>query len=93
MPVLRRQFTIDNDLSRHSKALSHLHALGEFEELKRYTEKHELHATAIDLYKYQSERLNHLMKLYGDFLNSRNRFKEAGIGKLYCVLFASPWGN
>ena len=81
MSALRRQFTIDNDLGRYSKALLHLHDLDDFEELKRYTEKHELYAAAVDLYKYQPERLNQLMRLNGDFLNSRNRFKEAGIGK------------
>jgi elongator complex protein 1 len=81
MPALRKQFTIDNDLGLNKRALSHLYALDEFEELKSHAEKYELHAAAIELYKYQPERLSPLMRLYGDFLNGRNRFKEAGVGE------------
>jgi elongator complex protein 1 len=81
MPILRKQFTIDSDLGWYKRAMSHLYALDGFEELQNYAEKHELHAAAIELYKYQPERLNQLMRLYGDFLSSRNRFKEAGVGE------------
>jgi hypothetical protein len=86
MPSLRKQFTIDNDLGRHSRALSRLYELDDFNEVKRYIGQHELYAAAIDLYKYQPQRLDELMRLNGDFLNSRNRFKEAGIGKFQCMV-------
>lgn len=81
MEPLRRQFTIDDNLGRRSKALSHLYEMDAFDELKTYAEKHELYSDAIALHKYQQERLKGIMKLYADYLNSRNRFKEAGIGK------------
>lgn len=80
---LRRQFTIDHDLKRHSKALTHLVAIDDFEEVKTYLAKHELHSQAIDLYRYQNQRLNEIMKIYADFLSSRNRFKESGIAYEY----------
>ncbi|KAF2840587.1 elongator complex protein 1 [Patellaria atrata CBS 101060] len=83
MTPLRRRFTIDDHLGRHSKALTHLKEADDFEELKAYTEKHELHSTALDLYKYEQDRFNAIMKLYADFLNPRNRFKEAGIAYEY----------
>jgi hypothetical protein len=90
MPAVRRQFAIDNDLKRYEKALSHLHSLGAFEELKQYAEKHEMHNAAIELYKYQDEQLRQLMRLYADFLNSRNRFKEAGIGRFTYSMLQAP---
>lgn len=83
MSQLRRQFTIDHDLKKNNKALSHLFALDEFDELKAYMSKHELHSEAIHLYRYQSQRLTELMRIYADFLSSRNRFKEAGIAYEY----------
>lgn len=83
MPQLRKQFTIDNDLKKHGKALGHLFTLEDFAELKSYMSKHELHREAINLHRYQASRLSELMKIYADFLNSRNRFKEAGIAYEY----------
>ncbi|KAE9985914.1 hypothetical protein EG328_006754 [Venturia inaequalis] len=83
MAPLRKKFTIDNDLARHVKALDHLHDLDVFEEVKKYCERHELYAQAIELYKYKPEKLNALMRLYASFLESRNRYKEAGIAYEY----------
>jgi elongator complex protein 1 len=79
MSKLRRHFQIDNDLKRYSKALKHLHDLDEFEELERYVEKHELYGEAMEMYKYQEERLRSLMRLHAEYLVTMNRFKEAGI--------------
>ncbi|WPG98579.1 elongator complex protein 1 [Acrodontium crateriforme] len=76
---LRRSFEIDNDLKRYSKALSHLHSLDAFDELKEYCTKHELYSSAIDLYRYDNTRMHELMRLHADFLSSRNKYKEAGI--------------
>jgi elongator complex protein 1 len=86
---LRRQFTIDDDLSRHKKALAHLHSLDAFEEIEVYAEKHELYSAAIELYKYQEDRLKSLMRLYANFLTERNRFKEAGIAYEFLNDYAS----
>ncbi|KAK4496200.1 hypothetical protein PRZ48_012180 [Zasmidium cellare] len=91
MESLRQRHAIDNDLKRYQKALSHLHALGEFEEVKAYAAKHELYSTAIDLYRYDNARLIELMRIYGDFLSSRNRYKEAGIAYEYISDYASAY--
>jgi len=89
MEPLRRRFNIDNDLGRKQKALQSLHALGSFDEFQQYTEKYELHTEAIELCKYQPQRLNSLMKAYADYLMSRNRFKDAGIAYEYVQDYAS----
>lgn len=91
LPDIRRRFTIDNDLGRHTKALKHLQSLGldEFEELKRYVQKHELYNQAIDLYRYQDEQMHSLTKLYADFLCTRNRFAEAGLAYDFLGDYAS----
>ncbi|KAG9546977.1 IkappaB kinase complex, IKAP component, partial [Aureobasidium melanogenum] len=83
MQPLRRQFTIDHDLKKHNKALGHLFTMDEFDELKTYMAKHELYSDAMHLYRYQAQRLNEIMKLNADYLNSRNRYKEAGIAYEY----------
>ncbi|KAF2399320.1 IkappaB kinase complex, IKAP component [Trichodelitschia bisporula] len=79
LPPLRQHFTIDNDLGRHSKALSSLHELDAFDELAAYAEKHALYAPAIDLYKYNPARLAALTRLYAAHLASNNRNHEAGL--------------
>ncbi|KAK7542268.1 IKI3 family protein [Phyllosticta citribraziliensis] len=89
MEPLRRQFTIDDNLGRRTKALTHLHEMDAFDEVKAYAEKHELYSDAIGLYKYQEERLCEIMKLYAQFLNSRNRFREAGVAFEYLSDFVA----
>ncbi|KAF2166740.1 hypothetical protein M409DRAFT_54530 [Zasmidium cellare ATCC 36951] len=91
MESLRQRHAIDNNLKRYQKALSHLHALGAFEEVKAYAAKHELYSTAIDLYRYDNARLVELMRIYGEFLSSRNRYKEAGIAYEYISDYASAY--
>lgn len=91
MEPLRQKFTVDHDLKRYQKALSSLHSLESFDELKDYTVKHELYAAAIELYRYDSSRLTELMGLYADFLSSRNRMKEAGIAYEYISDHASAY--
>lgn len=91
MQPLRQRFRIDDDLKRHRKALTHLHAMDIFDELKAYVAKHELHAAAIELYRYEKSPLNELMRLHADYLSSRNRFKEAGIAYEYISDHASAY--
>ena len=86
---LRKHFTIDNDLKKYGKALGHLFALDDFDELKAYMAKHDLYQEALHLHRYQAQRLNELMKIYADFLESRNRFKEAGIAYEYLLDYDS----
>lgn len=83
MEPVRRQFSIDDDLKRHSKAISHLHALEDFEAVTSYMRKHHLYSTAINLYRYDNLRLIKLMRLYADYLSSQNRFNEAGVAYEY----------
>ena len=89
MEPLRRQFNIDNDLGRKQKALQSLHALGSFDDFKQYAEKHELYSAAIELCKYQPERLKSLVKAYADYLAGRNRYRDAGIAYEYVGDYAS----
>lgn len=91
MEPLRQKHAIDNDLKRYKKAISHLHAAGEFEELKTYASKHDLYSTALELYRYDNARLTELMKIYADFLSSRNRYKEAGIAYEYVSDYTSAY--
>lgn len=79
MEPIRQKFTIDNDLKRHRKALTHLHTLAAFDELQVYTIRHELYAAAIDLYRYDSGHLNEMMRLYADYKSSCNKFRDAGV--------------
>jgi elongator complex protein 1 len=76
---LRQRFAIDNDLKRYRKALTHLHAMDEFSELKDYVGKHELHGAAMELYRYDDAKIHELMGLYAQYLSSRNRYEDAGI--------------
>lgn len=76
---LRQRFAIDNDLKRYRKALTHLHAMDEFSELKDYASKHELYGAAMELYRYDDAKIHELMVLYAGFLSSRNRYEDAGI--------------
>ncbi|KAL0263264.1 putative elongator complex protein 1 [Diplodia seriata] len=89
MEPLRRRFTVDDNLGRRAKAIAHLHELDAFDELKAYAEKHELYSDAIALHKYQPDRLKDIMRLYAAYLDSRNRYKEAGIAFEYLSDFAS----
>ena len=91
MQPLRQRYSIDNDLKRYKKALSHLHAMGEFDELKGYMAKHELFNAAVDLYRYDSAKLAELMRLFAGYLSSRNRYKEAGIAYEYVLDYASAY--
>ncbi|KAH0543824.1 hypothetical protein FGG08_001863 [Glutinoglossum americanum] len=83
LPQGRRKFSIDNHLSRFPKALRHLHELGVIEEIRVYTVKNQLYKNALELYRYQSERLNEIMRLYAEYLNGQSNFKEAGIAFEY----------
>lgn len=83
MTPLRRQYFIDNHLGRFGKALKHLHDLKVFEEVKNYVPKHNLYEEALELYRYQADRLAEIMRLYADHLHQSSNFKEAGIGDLF----------
>lgn len=68
LPDLRRQFTIDDHLSRREKALTHLYDLQAHQEVRDYTAKHALYATALKLYRYDQANLIALTRLYASYL-------------------------
>lgn len=79
MTELRRKYSIDDYLSRHSKALHHLHELNAFEELQKYTQKHTLYKTALAIYRYNPEPLAVITALYAQYLESKSSYKEAAL--------------
>ncbi|KAI9785683.1 MAG: hypothetical protein M1839_008700 [Geoglossum umbratile] len=87
LPESRRKFSIDNHLSRFAKALRHLYELGAIDEVKEYTVKNQLYKNALELYRYQTERLNEIMRLYADYLNNQSNFMEAGIAFEYLTMY------
>ncbi|TAQ86928.1 hypothetical protein B7494_g4766 [Chlorociboria aeruginascens] len=79
MTELRRRFTIDDHLGRHTKALGHLHAMDSFSELQKYTQKHSLYQSALSLYRYNPTQLATITFFYAQYLESKSSFKEAGL--------------
>jgi elongator complex protein 1 len=81
LPELRRQFEIDNHLSRFTKALKNLYTLNAHEEIRAYVVKHVLYKEALELYKYQNEQQREITELYADYLQDQSKYKDAAIGK------------
>jgi elongator complex protein 1 len=79
MTELRRRFSIDDHLGRHTKALSHLHALDAFRELQTYTQKHSLYQSALSLYRYNPTQHATITSLYAEHLEAKSSFKEAAL--------------
>lgn len=79
LPEVRRKFSIDDHLSRHSKALVHLQTLNSHQESQDYTVKHSLYADALKLYRHDAHNLAIITRLYAAYLESRSRFREAGL--------------
>ena len=82
-PELRRQFSIDDYLGRHKKALRHLCDMEAFEEVKSYAAKHLLYAQPLEYYRYQEEKLRDLTRLHAGFLQQEGKFRDAGIAYEY----------
>lgn len=80
LPEIRRQFEIDNHLSRFEKALGHLYALNAHDEIRAYVVKHVLYKEALELYKYQTEQQREITELYADYLQDQSKYKDAAIG-------------
>ncbi|KAI1373749.1 IkappaB kinase complex, IKAP component [Hypoxylon crocopeplum] len=79
LPELRRKFAIDNHLGRHEKALTHLQVIQAHKEAQDYTVKHALYPAALKLYRYDQPNLTILTGLYATYLESKSRFREAGL--------------
>jgi elongator complex protein 1 len=79
LPKLRMRFAIDDHLNRHEKALSHLKDLQAHQEAQDYTVKHLLYSAALRLYRYDTTNLTILRGLYATYLESRSKYREAGL--------------
>lgn len=79
MPVLRRRYAIDDHLGRYQKALRHLCDLSAFDEVKSYLMKHKLYEEALEFYRYQGDKLNPIMRMYANYLQTNGKFRDAGI--------------
>lgn len=79
LPDIRRQFAIDDHLGRYAKALAHLQSLNAHEEAQDYTVKHAIYADALRLYRYDAANLTIITRLHAVHLESRSRFREAGL--------------
>lgn len=77
LPVLRRQYTIDNHLKKFAKALVSLHALEEHAEVEAYTVKHNLYTDAILLYKHSPLYRDKMKRLYADHLANNSKHSHA----------------
>ncbi|KAJ5229601.1 hypothetical protein N7489_010309 [Penicillium chrysogenum] len=91
LPETRRQFEIDNHLSRFEKALGHLYALNAHDEISAYVAKHILYKEALELYKYQTEHQREITKLYADYLQDQSRHKDAAIAYESLELYESAY--
>ncbi|KAI0142383.1 IkappaB kinase complex, IKAP component [Hypoxylon sp. NC0597] len=79
LPELRRKFAIDDHLGRYEKALAHLQSMQAHKEAQDYTVKHALYAAALKLYRYDQPNLTTLTGLYATYLESKSKFREAGL--------------
>lgn len=79
MPTLKRQFTIDDRLEHWEKALDHLKALNNFEDVKNYVVKHKLYRHALSIYRHEEQHHRAITDLFAAHLKSTSHFKEAGL--------------
>ncbi|KAJ5665766.1 uncharacterized protein N7477_008214 [Penicillium maclennaniae] len=79
LPEIRRQFEIDNHLSRFAKALQHLFAINAHEEIRAYVVRHVLYKEALELYKYNPEEQREITQLYAEYLQGDSKHKDAAI--------------
>ncbi|KAI9797802.1 MAG: hypothetical protein M1833_005305 [Piccolia ochrophora] len=100
LPTLDKKFSIDDHLGRYTKALIHMHDIGNFDKFKRYTVKQQLHKEAIEICKYRQEELSEISLLYAEALEKQSQHREAAIlfeslsryqNALDCYRAASCW--
>lgn len=79
MPALKRQFTIDDKLEHWEKALDHLKAMNNFDDVKKYVVKHKLYHHALSIYRHEEQHHRAITDLFAAHLKSTSRFREAGL--------------
>jgi elongator complex protein 1 len=89
--LLRRKFIIDDQLDRRAKALGHLKEMNVFDEVRDYVQEHALYTEALGIYSYDATSLSVIMKLYADYLSTKNRHREAALAYEYLKDYASAW--
>lgn len=91
LPVLRRQFAIDDHLGRHAKALTSLREslpADETAEIDAYIMKHSLYQPALTLYRYTPARLAAITHLYAQHLEAKSQNHAAALAYESLSLFA-----
>ncbi|KAL5120473.1 putative elongator complex protein 1 [Pleosporales sp. CAS-2024a] len=91
LPPIRRQFQIDDQLGRRTKALRHLKDLHAHDEVQGYVQKHLLYSEALAMYQYDNSRIKEIMKLYADYLKDTNKHKDAALAYEYLGDHSSAW--
>ncbi|KAK3946392.1 IKI3 family-domain-containing protein [Diplogelasinospora grovesii] len=79
MPALQRQFAIDDRLEHREKALNHLKAIGDFEEVRKYVVRYDLYQRALQLYRHDAEHHRIMVDAYAAYLKTQSEFREAGL--------------
>lgn len=87
----RRSFEIDDHLRRYAKAMKSLHSLEAHQELRAYTTKHTLYSAALELYQYQPEHLQPIMRIFADYLQANSRYRDAAIAYESLALYDLAW--
>ncbi|KAL6706085.1 putative elongator complex protein 1 [Coniothyrium glycines] len=91
LPLTWRKFKIDDQLGRHMKALTHLKELEEFDEVRKYVQKHDLYPQALSMYRYHETYLKQIIRLYADYLCANNKHKEAALAYESLHDYAAAW--
>ncbi|CAG8606119.1 2621_t:CDS:2, partial [Scutellospora calospora] len=81
-PKYYQQFKIDDHLCRYEKALRNLNLAGDeyFDDCLKYIREHELYNSAISIFANNNEKYKVIMAIYGHYLFTESKFKEAGLG-------------
>ncbi|KAJ4307173.1 putative elongator complex protein 1 [Collariella sp. IMI 366227] len=79
MAPLKRQFTIDDKLEHWEKALDHLKALNNFDDVQAYVVKHNLYQHALSIYRHEEQHHRAITSSFAAHLKSTSHFKEAGL--------------
>ncbi|CAL8080638.1 unnamed protein product [Calicophoron daubneyi] len=92
--VAYQRFRIDDQLTRHSMALEHLHDAGPdyFDELISYVKTHRLYGQALEMHTKDSMKLKAIGRAWGERLVSERRLNDAGRVFLRVGLYALAAG-
>ncbi|CAG8447568.1 10999_t:CDS:10 [Ambispora leptoticha] len=79
-----QRFKIDDYLKRYEKALNNLYLAGEkhIDRCYEYILEHELYRLGLTLFSNNPEPYKKIMSMYGDYLSSNKKHKEAGLAYL-----------